>query len=537
MFLLFCTSVLLLIVFSGLGALLFKISGIACESWAERIFGGILTATVLSGIAAFAAPLTIYFEASLVFCGILSFVYLKVYRTVTNFLISNWGFFLLLSVFTIAIGSFYPFIMDHFGYYVPTIKWLSQYGLVKGIANLDLVLGQMSWWHALQAAFSHFSDPFLRLNTVLLLAYGIYIFERKFWAHLLLFPFLYLFAQSPNPDLPVIIFSAAVLNEILANNFRSGYFATFSVVVFAIKPTMLWLPLFVVSYELLILKKTWRSFLPAAVVLLLFVVKNYWATGYPLFPAAFFGIGLPRQPNGELMENSAQMAVLKTYDMQYSFPQIAKFTFLESITNWLFLPGIKGIINGLLIVTVLFLIIAFWKKNATYRLLVGSIVVKCIIVLVFSAQYRFFLDVFVVAALLLFLKISEKKATIVYCVGAACSLLIFLFPKMLQQAVPSFNLGFAMNEYSENQWYKPGVYDFQDYETYRIGNLKFNVVRNYPFSYETPLPAISPAYLREYYNAGIFPQWRGNRVREGFSWRPLQENEKKELAAIIRNHQ
>ncbi|MCJ8498666.1 hypothetical protein MVI27_10375 [Chryseobacterium salipaludis] len=36
---------------------------------------------------------------------------------------------------------FLPFTMDHFGYHIPTIKWLSSAGLVRGLANLDMVLG------------------------------------------------------------------------------------------------------------------------------------------------------------------------------------------------------------------------------------------------------------------------------------------------------------------------------------------------------------------------------------------------------------
>jgi hypothetical protein len=57
-------------------------------------------------------------------------------------------------------GTYYPYILDHFGYYVPTIKWLTEYGFIKGISNLDLTLGQMSVWHIFQAGFSNFSDPF-----------------------------------------------------------------------------------------------------------------------------------------------------------------------------------------------------------------------------------------------------------------------------------------------------------------------------------------------------------------------------------------
>ncbi len=87
-------------------------------------------------------------------------------------------FTLILTNFRGAVSI--PFILDHFGYYVPSLNWLSEFGLAKGLANLNLIYAQMSVWHIFRAGFSHFSDVFLRINVVFLIAFFIYIiFEKK----------------------------------------------------------------------------------------------------------------------------------------------------------------------------------------------------------------------------------------------------------------------------------------------------------------------------------------------------------------------
>lgn len=56
------------------------------------------------------------------------------------------------------------FMFDTYSYYLPTIKWLDQYGLVKGIANFDFNLGQHSLWHIIQASFNESIDGYYKIN-------------------------------------------------------------------------------------------------------------------------------------------------------------------------------------------------------------------------------------------------------------------------------------------------------------------------------------------------------------------------------------
>jgi len=165
---------------------------------AGKALAGILGISIGWTLLSFFIPLNIYVEIGTLAFGFLFFFKNKLYRELYHF--SGKDIFLMTTVSFIVVlaGTFSPYILDHFGYYVPTIKWLTEYGLIKGISNLDFTLGQMSIWHIFQAGFSNFSDPFLRINTILLIIYTIYITERKAWIHLCFLPVLLLFSQFPS---------------------------------------------------------------------------------------------------------------------------------------------------------------------------------------------------------------------------------------------------------------------------------------------------------------------------------------------------
>lgn len=94
-----------------------------------------------------------------------------------------------------------------------------------------------------------------------------------------------------------------------------------------------------------------------------------------------------------------------------------------------------------------------------------------------------------------------------------------------------------MSGFKKEQFLKPSHFELKNYTTHQIGNLKFNVVENYPFSFDTPLPAISPAYIQEDLNAGIFPQLKGKTLKDGFIWRKLSAEEKETLKIVVQGFQ
>ncbi|MGS0749198.1 hypothetical protein [Halpernia sp. GG3] len=90
-----------------------------------------------------------------------------------------------------------------------------------------------------------------------------------------------------------------------------------------------------------------------------------------------------------------------------------------------------------------------------------------------------------------------------------------------------------MAGFSKDQWLKPAIFKLEKYEDHQIGNLKFNVVKNYPFSFDTPIPAISPEFLKEDLDAGIFPQMISNSMKDGFIWKKLSPEDHQKLKLIV----
>ena len=535
MFYLLLSSIFLLPILWGIGEVFSRVFKIVTKEFSWKfIFGIFSLSLVFTGIAFF-APLNGYVEVATIVIGLSSFFWFKGYLQFWDFFSRQKLSFWFFGGAVLFFGSFYPFILDHFGYYVPTVKWISEVGLVKGISNLDLLLGQMSVWHIFQAGFSHFSDPFLRMNGIVLLVYLVFIFEKKSWIHLVFLPILFLFSQSPSTDLPVIVFSLIILDELFKNNNRTGHLFALSVFVFAIKPTMIWLPLLVFLYLVFIVKSPFKVIVPGTFILILFFVKNIWTFGFPVFPVQYFDFDFSWKPNADLLKNSSEIAIMKTYDLQYSIDEINKFTHFDHVKNWFLLKGIKGKINIFFILTlVAFLVYSLIKKSRLVWIVFVSVLVKSVLVLLFSAQYRFFIDVFFVVFFVIFYKeISSVYAKLIF-VGLSVVLAGFLsFPNILKTHLPSFQSGSFMGGFKFAQLYQPSDYEWDQFKTHQIGNLKFNLVDGYIFSFQTPIPAISPGFVQEDLDAGIFPQLKGKTLREGFIWKKINDGEKKHLQKIL----
>ncbi|WP_326985026.1 hypothetical protein VUJ46_11005 [Chryseobacterium sp. MYb264] len=536
MLLLFLSTILIIPTLMGLGKIFTFFS--QEKSISRNILIGILGLSLLLTLKSFFGAIDFYTEIITLSIGLFSFVYHKLYKDFCQFSKKEISLLSIVSLIILFCSSFHPYILDHFGYYVPTIKWLREFGMVKGISNLDLILGQMSIWHIFQAGFSHFSDPFLRMNGILLIIYSIYVIEKKSWIQLCFIPVLLLFSQSPSPDLPVIVFSLIILNEILKGNKNTNLLFAFSVFVFAIKPTMIWLPILSFLYSIFIIKSRFKYLIPGSLILILFFIKNVWTFGYPIFPVAIGDLGMYWKPNPEVLRISSQYAIMKTYDMQYSYSQIQQFSGFDYIKNWLFLNGIKSKINILFILSLLiFIIFTYIKKNKIITLICISIVIKSILVLSFSAQYRFFIDVFFVIIFVMFFHLINQKKSIILFSGLSIFFVLFLsFPNIIQKLAPSFRLGNYMAKFNQKQIYKPSTYDYNQYQTFKVGNLKLNVSNNYPYNFDTKPPAISTGFIFDDVKANIFPQLIDeNNIQKGFIWKNLTPKEKKEAENVINN--
>lgn len=501
------------------------------------IFTGICFVTSLAVLSALFLPINIYTEALIIAAGFTGFFLDRSKISFQKFERQNLKIVFFGTLLISFLASFYPYILDHFGYYIPTVHWLNDFGFVKGLSNLDLTLGQASFWHIFQSTFSHISDPFLRINAVLLIIFLLYILEKKSWLFLMFLPLFLLFSQSPSPDLAVMILSLIVVNEILSESKNITFLFALSVLAVAVKPTVFWLPIFTFLYSAFIAKTSFKNLLPGFSVLILLIIKNLYLFGYPIFPVAFFDLNLPWKPDGKLLKISSEFAIQKTFDNQYSLGQIQNFTIWQSIKSWLFLPGIKSFFNIAFVLSLIaFSVYTFIKKSKIVSFLCICILLKSLVILIISAQYRFLLDVFLIIILIMLSGKVTKSFSVKFSALLSLAILFFFcFPKVISEVIPSYRMAGFMGKFEAKQFLKPSEYHLNSYHQFQVGNLKFNVSKNYPFNFDTPLPAISEGYLFDYQKTGVFPQMTDEKdISKGFISKKMTPEESRQLDSVIK---
>ena len=137
-------------------------------------------------------------------------------------------------------------------YYIQTIKWINEFGFVKGIVNLHFFLGQTSGWHITQSVFnfsflySNFNDLsgfVMLLGTVFSIQKLQEFYQNKNSNYLLigLFPitsiFLFQFISAPSPDIPVYVLSFIIFFYFL-ENFKKCTVEVFNLIVILILFTL-----------------------------------------------------------------------------------------------------------------------------------------------------------------------------------------------------------------------------------------------------------------------------------------------------------
>lgn len=519
----------LLIINFGVGLIIKNVLKTENQSFVLTSFLGILSITLLQNIIAFFSPANSFVEFVFLIFGSIGFLlFLKKkdlsyldFRKNINF------WFYLLFTMIVFVGSFSPYLYDHFSYYVPTISYLKEFGLVKGISNLDLLLGQTSFWHIYQAIFSHFIDVFFKINTYLLVLFLIYIYERKQYFLLIFIPIFLVFVQQPSPDLPILIITLIVINELM-NKREKPILLYLSMFAFCIKPIIFWLPILVILHGFSQKKFSVKWMIPVLGLGILLMIKNIWLFGFPIFPISFPDFDLAWKPSQEMLTYSSQIGLLKSYDMKYSYQQVSEFNFFEKIYYW-FLIGYKSILNvGILISLLIITIFTFKKKERFYYLLLICLIVKSILIFSFSAQYRFFIDVYLVAIFLLVKNISVQKAIFTSVFLSFLISTIFTFPGFVQR----FDVGKKMTSFSWPQLYQPKENKSVNINTeYKIGNLNFYVPK-FPFQKDF-FPSLNIYDLKLYDYYGVFPQYIGKDFKQGFYQRKLNQQEKNQLKKII----
>ena len=144
----------------------------------------------------------------------------SILRSFKKFKVEYKILYLFLFFVILAQSSTKPYLIDNETYYIQTIKWINEFGYVKGLANVHMFFGQNSSWHVLQAGFNFpfFSNFYNDLNGFLFAIFGFLAIEKlngynnrkniqsfSLGLVILFSLFLMLFVHAPSPDLIIFL--------------------------------------------------------------------------------------------------------------------------------------------------------------------------------------------------------------------------------------------------------------------------------------------------------------------------------------------
>lgn len=440
-----------------------------------------------------------------------------------------------------------PYIIDNESYYIQTIKWINEYGFVKGLANLHIFLAQTSGWHIAQSVFSfsflypNFNDLsgfFLLLGNINAFTHLNTYFKNKERNHLIigLLPlgniFFFSFISTPSPDLPIYILSLILFFKFIENykNLNIETFNLIAIFVFFavfIKTTSIILALI----PLILLVKHYRILFPkiatsvgiGALVLFLFLIKNTIISGYPLFPVL-------ANPFSFDFQMPAAMAHFyynetKTAPFALTENQFNSLGIFEIAKVWISRPGLHGLFNklilALLVITPVFIFKFFNKKP--FWMLYGILFFQMILLFLSSPQYRFFMNAILLFTFLIAATILNSQRKVV--VSLYCSVILLATLLMVPFDLSAFTTNVHLKNnstFSVSEVVFPhsnSKFDLS-YQSIKNGNLSYNSPVNTTFFWGTgngKLPCVNKdqlKYFEVYYK--IIPQMRTNNLKDGF---------------------
>jgi hypothetical protein len=518
---------------------------------------GLFGVTLLAGGWAIFGPINIGFHIFLLLLSIAFGFYFKtdfkelIKSTLTQlsgFPLSIKILFSLSSILILVQSATLPFIVDNETYYIQTIKWLSEYGFVPGLANLHLFLGQTSGWHITQSvySFSFLYDRFNDLNGYLFLMVNFWSFQKLhsyfsgsnrmdlvFGLLPLTYVFLFQFINAPSPDLPVYLIGLVVFSMYLElqQDFNLEKFSIITVfILFAIfikitAVVLLILPLlFLIKYAAVLKSQLIRLQLLSGLVLFLFSVKNIMLTGYPFYPLTFLPYSTADYlvPN-EIMDYFFSSKMMHSFYMPFS--NFEKASLLDFLKNYFLQSGIDGII-GLATVFLMmvspFLFLKYYPKQKIRDIYFVFIALLTLLALS-SPQYRFYVYFTIFFGLVFLATLLTQKKLILSLLSLSFVLIVVLvffpisFSALTQNKLLSNNNTFQ----SKNVVFpEPNTKEKLDYTKITKGNLHFHSPTDAKLFWITGngnLPSVNKEQL-DYFesNFQMIPQLRGKTLGEGF---------------------
>ncbi|WP_338840742.1 LIC_10190 family membrane protein [Flavobacterium ginsenosidimutans] len=463
----------------------------------------------------------------------------------------------IVSVLIILQCASIPFVIDNESYYIQTIKWLNEYGFVKGLANLHLFYGQTSGWHITQSVFnfSFLYKSFNDLSGFCLLLGNIFAIQKlneyskngnKNYLLIGLLPlfniFFFQFISAPSPDIPVYIFSFIFFFYFL-DNFKQITSETFDLLLVLvlfllyIKNTTITFaifPLVLLAFNFKSLSgKLLKPILLSTLVIVLFFIKNLIICGSPLFPSKIFtafatDYAIPSTIQTFYYDN------LKYYGYFITAEQYNSMSVWDLFVRWITLPKLNGLFNKLSVFFILvlpFFIYKFKNEKALWLLYVNMILQICLL-LITSPQYRFFIHfVLFFSPFCLICLIQNKKTINALLVLSQIPIAIILFFPFNLSKFANHKSLMEISTFSSNNI----VFPFQNsknntsFEIIQLGNLKYNSPQKNDFLWASgngDLPCVNKKQIdtfEKYFQ--YIPQMRTHELKDGFYAKKISINE------------
>ncbi len=515
------------------------------------IFLGMFLQTFLLSICSFFINIGIeVFIVNSIFISTLTFLQINEIKKNGLELFSNFKSFSVCSkliLLIILLASLYkcsqsPFLIDNESYYIQTIKWINEFGFVKGLANLHIFLAQNSPFHVLQAGFnfSFLTDNLNDINGFILLIssyFFIHKFNKKYfetnkfhWIGLLpIFNVLFFqFISQPSPDLIIILVSQIIFYLFLEENDNIDALKisiNLFLFLFFIKITIIPLTILILFW-IYIQKKFSGLFLVLGILItLILVCKNTIISGYPFYPFEFFATNF----DWKIPNNLFLFITESTKNAGYFENEvILNATFYQKIISWLHLSGLNRFFNlGMILLFVFVIFTIDFQKSKKFKILYLSLLIHFLILIFTSPQFRFFLPEFVFFAVFIINKcINHFKIKLQIFENLMILFLIFalifiefldyklITDNKLMQKQSSFNLINCFVPMSNSK------YDYLEFEKVKNGNLDYYSPKTNFFFFGTAdgkLPCVNKfqiEYFEKYYF--IKPQLRTNNFKDGF---------------------
>lgn len=368
-------------------------------------------------------------------CSIILLIYKKytknrVYRCIKNinkYRLKYFCVFIIsisIIIFVSYISSRTPGGYDTENYHIPTIRWLEEYGIAKGLGNLHTRFAYNSSFLCLQAIFSF---PWVckislhSLNGFLLMFFAIYCvttfkfikYQKLYLSDILRILFLFIMFRydeicnisSPNTDFMPMCITAYIfiewcnLTEFKVRNYlpycllailglfcASVKLSAGILLIFGIKPFIDILRDRKLSYIVYIL-------LISSVVIVPFLARNVIISGYLLYPNTFidlFNVDW-KMPHSVVISDSISIKTFaRTWGSGYSYQDISRsffdwfFIWISKSQEYFDIFGILDIILSL-VVFIGVLITILKKKGVFYSYMLPISAAAGFIFLLFSA--------------------------------------------------------------------------------------------------------------------------------------------------------